>query len=597
METIQEIVRKAEHDYVNNDVEISQHVRYKMFDIIQKIDAYLNSKHTSGETDSLGRQKPFFNICTSASNIWYRATELDRKNIRIVASKNEDIVLAFVANVLLTDWMNRENFGQFLNNWGRTLSQYGSSVVKFVKKDGRLIPTVVPWNRLIVDSTDFDALPRIEKFYMTPSQLRKMKQYDQEVVDNLITAVSARKTLEGHQQDNTDGFIELYEVHGEMDSRLLEDNPDLNIPLKDITYRQQMHVVSFVGGNNSGDYKDFTLYKGRESEDPYMITHLIEMDGRTLSIGAVEHLFDAQWMVNHTVKQTKDYLDLASKMFFQTSDQKFIGRNALSQLQTGDILHTTKDEPLSMVNNSAINISALQSFGQQFMFLGKEVTSTPDALRGNTMPSGTPYSLGALLQQESASLFELMTENKALALEQMMRVFVIPFLKTKMNTSKEIASILDENDIKQIDAMYVPKEAVRRYNEKAIEDILDGKIASPYIKSIVEEKIAGEMAPQGNTRFFKPSDISTKMWQDLLKDFEWTVRVEITNEAHDKQAVLATLSTVFQTIASNPMVLQDPTAKTLFGKIVNISGAISPLELTSMSNQRSSLPAINQIQQ
>jgi hypothetical protein len=50
--------------------------------------------------------------------------------------------------------------------------------------------------------------------------------------------------------------------------------------------------------------------RARERKDPYMITHLIEEDGRTLSIGAVEYLFDAQWMQNHTVKNMKDLLDL-----------------------------------------------------------------------------------------------------------------------------------------------------------------------------------------------------------------------------------------------------------------------------------------------
>jgi hypothetical protein len=45
-------------------------VRYKCavcadFDLcenINKIDAYINSRHVSGKTDSMGREKPFFNI-------------------------------------------------------------------------------------------------------------------------------------------------------------------------------------------------------------------------------------------------------------------------------------------------------------------------------------------------------------------------------------------------------------------------------------------------------------------------------------------------------------------------------------------------------
>ena len=72
--TIYETIRKAEHAYINGTVKLGDYVDWSMHDTIEKETAYLNSKHTSGEKDSLGREKPFFNIITAAINIWYRAT-------------------------------------------------------------------------------------------------------------------------------------------------------------------------------------------------------------------------------------------------------------------------------------------------------------------------------------------------------------------------------------------------------------------------------------------------------------------------------------------------------------------------------------------
>jgi len=310
LESIHEIVRAAESNYLQGNTKLGKYVSWSMHDTIERIDAYLNSKHTSGEEDSLGRPKPFFNIVSAAVNIWYRATDIDRKDIKFVPTKDSSVVLAFVANVLLQNWMDKNRFGQFLNLWGRSLARYGSTVVKFVEKDGTLVPTVIPWNRIIADPVQYDAVPRIEKFYATPAQLRKNELYDQDQVDALITAIHSRKTLDGAQKDNMSDFIELYEVHGELDTRLLEEDPDLSIQDKDIKYRQQMHVISFVAGEKKDEHDDFCLYKGKEKKDPYMITHLIEEDGRTLSIGAVEYLFDAQWMQNHTAKNMKDTLDI-----------------------------------------------------------------------------------------------------------------------------------------------------------------------------------------------------------------------------------------------------------------------------------------------
>lgn len=114
-ETIYDLVRKAEQNDQQGSTTISKYVTFDMRENIEKIDAYLNSKHISGDTDDMGREKPFFNIVTAAVNIWYRATDIDRKNIRIKASKAGDTVLSFLGTVHLQQWMRKSNFGQFLN--------------------------------------------------------------------------------------------------------------------------------------------------------------------------------------------------------------------------------------------------------------------------------------------------------------------------------------------------------------------------------------------------------------------------------------------------------------------------------------------------
>ena len=67
-DSIATIVRKLEQDYISgNGTLMSRYVRTDLWDDINTIYAYLNSKHISGRKDSLGRDKPFFNIVLSAS--------------------------------------------------------------------------------------------------------------------------------------------------------------------------------------------------------------------------------------------------------------------------------------------------------------------------------------------------------------------------------------------------------------------------------------------------------------------------------------------------------------------------------------------------
>ena len=65
----------------------------------------------------------------------------------------------------------------------------------------------------------------------------------------------------------------------------------------------------------------------------------------------------------------------------------------------------------------------------------------------------------------------------------------------------------------------------------------------------------------------------------MFKDFEWNVKCEITGENEDKNTVLTTLTTTLQTIAANPAILDNPTAKMLFNKILITSGVVSPIEI------------------
>ncbi len=591
-DTICGLIRKAEANYTFGTVQISKHVDWSMHETIERINAYINSKHISGAQDSLGRDKPFFNIVLAVRNITWRATDIDRKDIRFVPSKSTSVALAFVANVLLQRWMDENRFGQFLNKWGLQLATYGSAISKWKDMGDRLYPCVVPWNRAIVDPIDFEALPRIEKFYKTPAQLRAMAtvgdpnyaHYDKDVVEKIIDARQTRKNLDGSQKDNMSEFCELYEVHGKLPRALLEKDPQSAKESLWKDYSQQMHVVTYLGTEN-GEYADFCLYKGRESKDIYQKDDLIEEDNRTLAIGPVEASFDAQWMVNHAQKNIKDTLDLASKLIFQTSDAHFVGRNVLSAIENGDILIHKKEAPLTQINNSKADITAFQNFSEQWKALVSELTSTPDAIRGNTLPSGTPYSLGAYLGQQANSLFELMTENKGLAIEDMMKKHVIPHLKKQLKNKKEIVGILDDAGIKEIDSMYIPQEAVRRFNKRTADAMFSRQPVQPFNVQAEAQAVQQSMAHLGNKRFFSPDELSEKQWDQIFSDFEWdSIRVEVTNESVDKAAVLQTLSTVLQTVAANPAILQDPNAKMLFGQILSETGRISPIQLSSSSS-------------
>lgn len=587
METkgVAELVRLAEQQDKLGNSTLSKYVTFNMRENIDKIDAYVNSKHTSGPVDAMDRDKPFFNIVTAAINIWYRATDVDRKNVRIKATKQVHIILAFVATILLQEWMNRASFGVFLNKWGRTLAKYGSAILKFVVKEDGLHADVMNWHAMIVDPINFNNNIKIEKLWLTPAQLKKRKGYDKKLVDRLINDTQTRKLIGSNQkQDNTDNFIPIYEVHGELPLCLVTDDEK-----DEETYTEQMHVISFLekkekNSRGEKEYDEYTLIRGN-MDDPYMITHLLEEENRTQAIGAVENLFEAQWMVNHNAKNIKDQLDITSKIIFQTADDNFVGQNALSAIESGDILVHGVNKPITSVAMAGTNITGSQSVLQQWQAIGNQINGISESMMGVNPPSGTAWRQTEALLQESKSLFELMTESKRLAIEEMMRRFIIPYIKTKMDNSDEISSVLSDQHIAKLDSMYVPNEAIRRVNNKFRDLTLANEEYGPEQQQMdIQAETAGiksALDQMGNQRFIKPSEIPDVTWAEALKGFEWEVEVDTGNENKDVQAVMDTLNTALKIISSNKDAMNDPNFKMIFNKILTEVGGLSPVEFQS----------------
>lgn len=577
-ESIYSYVRRMEYLYRTGSTKVAKYVNHSLSETVQTIYAYLNSQFVSGKTDSLGRTKPFFNVVIAARNIWFRATDIDRKHILIRETDAKHVISTFLATIKLQDWMRRERFGVFLNDWGLVLAGFGSAVTKWVKKDGSLTPTVVPWNQIICDTVDFDSNPKIEIFEFTPSQLKAKAEYDQAVVDSLITSTTIRMNINGELVDTKPDYIKVYEVHGMFYDAYLKKDPteaDMN------TYSQQMHVVAYSKSTKTGKFNNFSLFMGKEAKDPYRLDHLIKEEGRTLSIGSVEHLFQSQWMVNHNAKAIKDQLDLASKLIFQTSDPTLVGQNALTSIETGQIINHKVNEPLTAVPNGSHDVASLSAYMNQWKALGQEINGVTDSMLGIRPHAGTSWKLQNQQTQEAQALFDLMKQNKGLAIEDMLREWIIPFMKTQLNDSKQIVAVLDAHNIKKIDALYVPNEAIKRFNKKVIGHVI--KTGTRPVGADLQaemQQVQSEQNQQGNTRFFTPSDVSSKTWKTILKDLEWEVEVDITGEASDTAAVLQTLNTALQ-IVVNPGYAQNPQAQMIVNKILLETGRISPLEMTT----------------
>ncbi len=590
--TICEVVRDMEDSDLNGIIKTSKYVSFNQRERINTSFAYLNSKHLSGDVDHLGREKPFKQIIIPVRNVIYRSTDIDRKNITIGADSNAQVIPALLGSIKLQQWMKKENFGQYLNDWGLELSNHDAIISKFVERGNELTCKVINWDKMIVDPIDFYANPQIEKIDFTPADLKKQKLYDQEVVEELLNCLKTRKTSEGEEKDENANYITVYEVHGEFPLSYLTDNEE-----DDETYVQQMHAVCFEAKKGSRDeYDEFTLYRGREKQSPYEIDYLVKQDGVTYPGGVVQELEQSQWMVNHYEKLLKDKLD-GQKDIFQTEDTSFLGKNHLMDVENGDILTYEVGKPLTKLNND-VNIAPLQSAGAGWMAVANLIGGINEAMI-STPKAGTAWrSLQAQLQ-EAHSLFELMRENKGLALIKNLTKYVIPFFKKQLDNSDEIVGILEDYQIKQIDAMYLPAEINRRMDRKKKDTILSGEIYTPEMEMADEQQVTQEVQGelQGNRRPISPSEIKDKTWKEVFKDLEWKVDIDVTGEGKDFEGNSETFKSILGFLANLQGRPMTPQEQLIFNKMLINTRIVSPLELSFSQNQPAQPMQQNQITQ
>jgi hypothetical protein len=577
MDNIYQIVKKAEDNLINAvPIKIGKYATHDHTEKIATIDAYLNSQHISGPTDSQGREKPFYNVGLMAAYNWYKTTDIDRKHINFKPKNAKQRLKSLVATLKLRNWMEEQNFGLWLNEWGWKLSCYGSIVSKFIEKNGKLIPTVISWDRFICDPVDFYAGPRIEKLYFTPAQLRQ-QGYDEDAVEEAIERFAeARTNIEGQKIDVKNEYIGVYEVHGELPLSLLTGKEE-----DEMTYRQQMHVI-FMMKNPKDKEKNIevTLYSGKEEKDPYHLAHLLEQEGRVLSIGAFESIFDSQWMVNHTMKQIKDQLDLASKLVSQTSDTGFLGRNIMTEVDTGSVLIHKENQPLTQVNLQSHDIPQMVGVLAEWKQSVRDNANIHEGVTGEQPNAGTPFRLQAMLNQEAKGLFLLMRQNKGLYLKEILKTFVIPHFKKTLKTTDELIVTLDGEELENFDNLSLPA----KISEELIARLtMDNIPTQDELMSVISER-----DQKDHIRVMKPSKDDKKTWKEYFADLDFgAIDIEITGESRDKGAIIANLFAVFQQMMSAPQMFSPEDVKKVYNKLLDEigMGVLTPMQLSGASPQ------------
>jgi len=538
--TIFSQLQEALKDY-EEKVEITDGYKFDMDDTINKIELYRASKFKSGDKDSQGNKKYFFNIINPQCGHATKNIDLDRKDIRVRAVEGKDRIKAMIYSAELKYWMRRENTGVLLNKVSENLPIYGSVVLKKVGDKIKHIPLRYlkfdPAVSSKEDSFDLQSSYVIEEHHLQPAELLKMKAWDSDAITETI-----KKFRESKEKD-----ITIYEYYAEF--------PNKELGIKGNGYSLGVCMIA-VCDSDKHAYEE-VLYKEKLDKFPYKKVDYLRIEGRALGLGIVEMLMDAQQRWNEMANQKATSMKLSSKHLFQTRDTT-VESNIMTDLLNGDIIKVNSE--ITPIANEERNLAAYRQEEANLLHVIRSLANAFEVVTGESLPSRTPFRLGAMMQQNAGKLFDFIRENLGMFLEETFKEWILPQFEAEI-VKEHIFELFDHDTIQLI----VEKDINRRLNEAIKRYVLsEGDYPKKEEVDILREQLTSQTE---DTQFIK-----------IVKgylDFEKTIDIDITGEKTNAAAEIETISNLLQLLAQNPQIQQNPDLMKLLRALADRSG-VSP---------------------
>lgn len=562
-DNIFKIVEQYEHDFLHTPVTIVDEYTFDQLSTIKENQRYYAGKFKSGDTDEFGH-KYFFNIGKPRVKNATKNIDLDSKDINVKAKQPGDYYKAWLMRRDIKQWMKKRKLGQIFNEMAQMTPKYGSFVLK--KVGGEEIVRAVNLKNIKNDPTCKKLEESgwlIEDHYYTPWELKKevdrgwdvnaidkaIKSFRENRKENYVDEVNTQSDAKGSAQ-----YILVKEFYGEVPENMFVENgsPDKFVLTNYIIVSAEKGSSSQATTDKEAQEQGLILYKKEIDKIPYKDVHYDREEGRWLGVGIIEDLRDSQMMKNEEINQMMLALKLANLILFQTGDET-IARNILTDLVNGDIIKAKTQ--ISRIDTRNLGNAESQMISNEIKSLADQLSNSFEVTTGESLPSGTPFSLGSLINQNANKLFEFVRENMGMFLEEVFEEWIIPELSKDLN-KKHILEISDAKEIKWVNERLKSNkmwEAIKKF-------VLDEG------RQPTQSEV--DMAEQVLTERLK---IGENLYLDLPEnfyDFDKAVEVDVTGESENKLATLQSLATILQMVGGNPTLLENPAMK----KIMDISG-------------------------
>ncbi len=509
--------------YISGRVELSPGVFFSQYKTINRIYRFKNRDLSGSKINSDLSYNYYFDIISPRVDSEVKNLRFDTKHILVFSEDpRKDFAAVFLANASLKSWMAENGEDEKLKEAVEEFSGNGNIGFKKVAGGYEIVDAQNTYitNQIAktVDETDI-----IERHEMSPSQIKRMTEWDQDIADVVIKDLGDKSFTSSKDTtpiSTTGKKYEIFEFTGEVSEK--EFNEVKGLEGGDPN-KYFLAKVIVAGLSQEGKGEKYPLFveklKGKMS-DYYKYAHRGRYEGRFWRVGVYELLFDHQIRANEIGNQLSRGLEWASKVIFRSRDSKVL-QNIRADLDNGDVIIT---DDLTQVNVRLQGLDQLIADWNRLMNDADRLANSMEVTRGESLPSGTPFRMGILLDQNAGKIFSHIRQKLTLPYRSVFREWVIPELLKDMK-AKEVFQFLNDQTI--------------------IEQLQEILVQSWYMNNLVaigpHTQEVAEAIKQQKLEEIKKKDITIKNVKEIWANIRPRVFVTITGENYDLQDQLQDL--------------------------------------------------------
>jgi len=525
-------IAKEIEDYTEKQVELFEGYNFSQYNLVKRIVYYQNQVYPKGKLDSHGNYKYWFDIISPRIDSEVKNIDFDSKDISVYSEQDNDYVRVLIANGFLKDWLKNTDQGEKINEVVEDGSGWGNVVWKKVKGGYEIVDLRNFYVLNQTAKTLNDSIV-IERHILTQSDLRA-KEGVWKNIDEVIKECGGKEfsaMSSENPKETTNLYYEIFEKNGEISEKELFEAQGKGGGSEDKFVLAKIVVAGLQKAGKPKDVK-YILYADKIPSMPYKEYHRGRYQGRWFRVGITELLMDIQTRANEIGNQIARGLEWSSKTIFRSSD-KVIAQNVLDDLTSGDIIRSADFQQIPVRMQA---IDQLIADWNRLMELADRLANSYEVVTGESLPSGTPFRLGAMLNANANKLFDFIREKLTIALTDLIEEWVLPDLLKDIK-AKDVLRITGDDDW------------LRRYYEVLVN--------SWYIKNLIiigphtaeEAKALKDLKLQ---EVIKNKEAIINLEKEYWEGFKPRARIDITGERVALLAELETLANFIQ-LESDPV--------------------------------------------